>query len=97
MQQEENQFDFNLYNKVNWKEHVRSALLQAPIFEIKHLYLGYELDQFRKQIFTWLENPTNEPKITPKIITDNEVDEFISVVSNELSTFAIPKLLKVFD
>jgi len=82
--QEENQMDFMLYRNSTGSDSLVKEIMSSPIYEIKGIYTGPELDLWRKNIFKWLDDPDNEPNIMNIYITESRVETFINQMTEEL-------------
>jgi len=82
--QEENQMDFYLYRNSTWSDSLVKEIMRSPIYEIKGIYTGTELNLWRKNIFRWLDGPENEPNIMNIYITESRVETFINQMTEEL-------------
>jgi len=82
--QEENQMDFILYRNSTWSNRLVKEIMKSPIYEIKGLYTGTELNLWRKNIFRWLDGPENEPNTMNIYITESRVETFINQMTEEL-------------
>lgn len=78
---ETDQIDFNLYRNMDWRPDVWQVLQEVDITDISSLLTAEEISLWRDRVVDWFEKIKEEPKITPKYITDSMVDTFIDKAS----------------
>ncbi|NOU94293.1 hypothetical protein GC093_13845 [Paenibacillus sp. LMG 31456] len=81
---EENQNDFNIFRTVPWRDSVIEKVVRAPLYELTNLYTTNELQKWRRQVFDWFDEPSNEPHIPINYLTENVVENFIANTADEL-------------
>jgi hypothetical protein len=78
------QIDFDLYKNEEWAGKIFSLLAESKEYSIEPWLTGKEISQYRKKTINWLSYAINEPRITPKYITEDVVREFIKATTQEL-------------
>jgi hypothetical protein len=78
---EENQYDFNLKRTVPWRDVVERKVTTAKLYELDGMYNLNELDNWRRQLFVWLQEPKNEPHIDNHYLLESDVETFIDEAS----------------
>jgi hypothetical protein len=83
---ETDQVDFNLYHQVPWRESVWELLAAAAAPEFPPYLSAAEIDGWRLRTLNWFHITKQEPGITPQIITDRVVTDFIHSAAQRVQT-----------
>jgi hypothetical protein len=89
---EENQYDFNLNRTVPWRKIVETQVISSTLFELRDIYTLDELDNWRRQLFIWLQTPQNEPFIENHYLKESNVGVFIDDTASEIYNWMKTKL-----
>lgn len=82
--EEEIQYDFNLNRTVPWRKDVETQIISSTPFELMDIYTSDELENWKRQLFIYLQTPQNEPLIENHYLKESNVGVFIEDTASDI-------------